>query len=50
MQAQLPPRPDCRSYIGSSAGLAADAEFAEPGGCQKVGLRSFLTPCGETSP
>jgi hypothetical protein len=32
MQAQLPPRPDASSYTGSSAGLTADAEFAERGG------------------
>jgi hypothetical protein len=33
MQAQLPPRPDGpRSYTGSTAGLAADAEFAERSG------------------
>jgi hypothetical protein len=32
LQAQLPPRPDARTYTGSSAGLAADAEFAERSG------------------
>jgi hypothetical protein len=33
MQGRLPPRPDARcSYTGSSAGLAADAEFAERSG------------------
>jgi hypothetical protein len=29
LQNQLPPRPDACSYTGSTAGLAADAEFAE---------------------
>jgi hypothetical protein len=29
LQGQLPPRPDARSYTGSSAGLTADAAFAE---------------------
>jgi hypothetical protein len=32
MQGQLPPRPDACSYTGSSAGMAADAEFAERSG------------------
>jgi hypothetical protein len=32
VQNQLPPRPDPVSYTGSSAGLTADAEFAERGG------------------
>jgi hypothetical protein len=30
-QNRLPPRPDSRSYAGSSAGLTADSAFAEPG-------------------
>jgi hypothetical protein len=30
LQNQLPPRPDARSYTGSTAALAADAEFADP--------------------
>jgi hypothetical protein len=29
LQNQLPPRPDARSYTGSTAALAADAEFGE---------------------
>jgi hypothetical protein len=29
IQNQLPPRPDACSYTGSTAGLTADAEFAE---------------------
>jgi hypothetical protein len=32
LQARLPPRPDYHSYTGSTAGQAADAEFAERSG------------------
>jgi hypothetical protein len=32
LQNWLPPRPDYRSYTGSTAAQAADADLAEPGG------------------
>jgi hypothetical protein len=44
MQGQLPPRPDYRSYVGSSADLAANHEFAERGGGDLVEERRAPTP------
>jgi hypothetical protein len=39
IQNLLPPRPDACSYTGSTAGLAVDAEFAEPSGGDLVAQR-----------
>ena len=50
MQGQLPSRPDnpSRTLIGSSAVLAADAEFAEPSGGDLAGAPGAGCGAAET--